>query len=297
MRQSWFALAAVLVLAGCRQVTPGIHVDEALARLAPADAPVVLGIDLKSLRKAPFYQKNAGASGISIPTDMAPVVQVFQNSSSALAAIGAQRPVFMIQSGETRKSVESTLRSHGFAPNGNGLLTAPGGLTVGVSENGVVEAAVNGMPPESGTKTGLSESIRERMRTIASDDQIWFVSTQGVPPSAIPRTSDIGAALASLAGFINGGQGGLMVDSGLHFQADLSCASDSGAKQVHDALRGFLALGRLTVKDDQTDLLHVYNAIQIDQHGSTVRVHADLSPELSQTLIQYAESARVATSR
>jgi hypothetical protein len=77
-----------------------------------------------------------------------------------------------------------------------------------------------------------------------------------------------------------------MVDSGTHFKIDLTCISEEGAKRVHDALRGAIGLGRLSTRDDQQELMQVYDAISVDQDKALVRVHADYSGTLTDKLFE-----------
>lgn len=286
-------VTAFLMIAACRQAGPGIHVDKTLAALAPAGTKLAGGVDLARLRSAPLYQQNANAFQLRIPSEFAPVKQVFEQSSAILVAASGDSPVVLVHGNFSEQSLRSTLESRGMTQSKNGVFVAPGAgfaawfPTAGVIEMGREDAI-------SQPAAVLPEGIQERLRSLPAADQIWFVSTQGVPPSAIPKTSDIGAALGSIASYVTAADGGVGVDSGIHIQAHLNCASEKGAQQVHDALRGFLAIGRLTVRDDQTELLHAYDAVHIDQNGSVVNVHADLPPQLSQKVIQYANTTRLA---
>lgn len=257
--------------------------------LAPSNTSLAGGIDLASLRKAPLYQKYGGAVAGTIGNAYGPLAEQAQKISSVLFALESNSLVAFARGDISQQDLEPTLQSHGWSRSGDGLFTAPAGAAVLFPRRGVVEVGPKAYLAHT-VQRGLPEPILQKLRDLPNADQIWFVSTQGVPPSVIPRTTNAGAAVASLAGFVNGAAVGLGIDSGIHLQANLTCASPQGAKQVHDALRGIIALGRLTVRDDQTDLLHIYDAIRVDQDGALVHVHADLSPELSDKLAQLVQS-------
>jgi hypothetical protein len=67
--------------------------------------------------------------------------------------------------------------------------------------------------------------------------------------------------------------------------ADLRCISPEDARQVHDALRGGIGLARLTTKDNQLELLKLYDAIHVSYEQQTVHVRADLSAQLADQLL------------
>jgi hypothetical protein len=50
-------------------------------------------------------------------------------------------------------------------------------------------------------------------------------------------------------------------------------------------------MARLMTKDNDLAMLHLYDAVLVDQDQDTVRVHADLSPELSDQLLRFANRA------
>jgi hypothetical protein len=132
---------------------------------------------------------------------------------------------------------------------------------------------------------GLTGTLRSRMEALPKTDQIWLVSGTGLPLKEMPLRPDTKSVLSNIAGYITAASIGAGIDEGAHFQADLVCISDEGAKRVHDALRGLKGMARLMTRDDQMDLLKLYDAIQVDQDHQNVRVHADLSPADSDKLL------------
>jgi len=131
----------------------------------------------------------------------------------------------------------------------------------------------------------VPEELQERLRTLPKDDQIWIVSRKGLPFAEAPMRTDVQSALSNIVTYIRGATAGLAADSGLHLQANLTCISAEGAQRVHDAIRGGIGLLRLSTKDNETDMLKLYDAIQVDQDQSLVRVHADLSADVADKLL------------
>jgi hypothetical protein len=129
----------------------------------------------------------------------------------------------------------------------------------------------------------ISEPLEERLKQVPKADQIWIVSN-GLPFADAPMRSDIQSALSNITNYISGATVGVLVDTGTHFKIDLTCISEEGAKRVHDALRGAIGLGRLSTRDDQQELMQVYDAINVDQDKTVVHVHADYSGTLTDKL-------------
>jgi hypothetical protein len=136
------------------------------------------------------------------------------------------------------------------------------------------------------SETGIPPDLQARLKSLPKEDQIYIVSSAGIPLSAFPARSDVQSSLSNIVGFINGLTAGLAVDDSVHLSAEINCISDAGAKRVNDALRGAIGLARLTTKDNELDLLRLYDSVHVDQQQSTVRIHADIAGDLLAKLIQ-----------
>jgi hypothetical protein len=60
----------------------------------------------------------------------------------------------------------------------------------------------------------------------------------------------------------------------------LTSPDASAARQIHDALRGLIGIGRLSTPDNQRELLRFFDAIQVSQEDRTVRVRASIPLDL-----------------
>ena len=114
--------------------------------------------------------------------------------------------------------------------------------------------------------------LQQRLETIPKADQLWVVSRGGLPLNGIATRSDIDSALSNIVGYVSGAAMGVGIDTGIHLQADLTCISDQGAQRVRDAFRGGIGLARLTTKDNQLELLRLYDSVHVDQENSTIHV-------------------------
>ena len=64
--------------------------------------------------------------------------------------------------------------------------------------------------------------------------------------------------------------------------------NDGESKQLNDALRGLVGLGRLSLPDNQPDLLRAFDGIKVAQQGPAVTLKVDESAELVEKLLNYA---------
>ncbi len=131
------------------------------------------------------------------------------------------------------------------------------------------------------------EELQERLRALPKGDQIWEASRGGLPFTELPMQSEYASALSNITGYVDGTSIGIGIDTGAHVLAELTCTSQQGAQRVHDGLRAAIALGRLTTKSDQPDLLRIYDAIQVDRDNEVVRVTADFPADLADKLAGY----------
>ena len=131
----------------------------------------------------------------------------------------------------------------------------------------------------------MPEEIADRLRSMPKHDQIWLVSRKGLPFAAAATRTDIQSALSNIVGFVVEAAASVGIDNGLHSRAALWCVSVEGATRVHDALRGAVAIGRLSTKDNETALLKIYDAVQIERQEKTVRVNAQLTGDQIRELV------------
>lgn len=279
------AFALLTGCSSCSRESVGIPVDKQLVSHVPADASLILGADIEKLKAAPFYQRHAAAAQVPMLDAASQRLGVDPRrdlSSAIVYFTPQQQPVTLLRGTFSNRAVAVKLQAVGAEPiraNPNllqfgsdaVLFTAPGMLALG--------------PPPALTNTsgprGLSSNISARLATLPRTDQLWLVSAEGFRALRLPGDSNLGSALGVVAGYITAASAGLRLDDGVHLQADLSCVSPKGAEQVRDAVRGFIALGRLTTHSGEQDLLRVYDAIHVETDNDSVHLRADLSPELS----------------
>ena len=266
MRVFLAVLVALIAASACRRTAEtGVAPPPNLAAYVPASTTVLAGADLDQLKRASLYQRHQNQlndwKALSSLTERTRI-DLRRDVSNLLVAWTPPNQPAVIASGHFSRSPNPAL----FFPKPGILIAGPSELR---NEN---HGAV---PPPLG----------ERLHNLARVDQLWLVSSQSLPASQLPLRPDFRSNLMNLAAFVSSLSAGLALSDGAHFEADLNCVSVPGAKQVHDALRGGIGIARLTTKDDEVDLLHAYDAIQVDQDGQTVRIRADWPPALADQVL------------
>ena len=254
---------------------------------------MLAGIDVDRIKSSAFYQRHANelnlpllnaASerlGLDPRRDISEVLVTWQSNQPVVTARGTfsakelQPRIVSLGARESRyrgQRLFGTADDAVFFPKQNIMLAGPLPALHSFIDDGRGE---------------VPRPVQTRLENLPKTDQVWAVSTQGLPVDRIPMRSELGSALGNLMRYVTAASAGMGVDQGAHFQANLTCVSVGGAKQVHDALRGGIGMARLMTKDNDLEMLHLYDAIQVDQDQQTVHVHADLSPELSDKLLKF----------
>jgi hypothetical protein len=286
-------LLLLLAFGACRKPEPGIHVDSALVAFVPSNTTAIAGIDFDQLKKTPLYQRHSSLSGVpglnSLPDEIG--LDPRRDIASMLVFLGSNQPVVLFRGTFSRDSVERKLLARGGVRSkykDRSLVVHSGRAIFFPTRDSAATGATDALHQaidDVSASGGLSDDLGARLRLLPAGDQVWFAMNGAIPADRITSRSDIGSLLTSLAGFVNGAAGGIEIDDGIHLQIDMSCISEKGAQQVHDALRGLLGFARLSVRDNQKDMLRVYDAIQVTRDGSMVHLHADLASDLSDALL------------
>jgi hypothetical protein len=296
------ALAGCLCVVNCsRQASSGIVVNNAFKPLIRPETSVLAGISLDKLKTTPLYQRHE--KELDFPLLDASVQRLGfdprRDVTDLLFASDGKTEVLMAQGHFQPKAIEAKLQASGLqrrtykgftllGDNRNTLAFLKGGILLAGSPEAVQADLDFG---ESGAGE-VPEELQERLRTLPKNDQVWIVSRKGLPFAETPMRSDVQSALSNILAFIRGTTAGLAVDNGLHLQANFNCVSNEGAQRVHDAIRGGIGFLRLSTKDNETEMLKLYDAIQVEQDQNLVRVHADLSGDTADKLLNLLPQVR-----
>jgi hypothetical protein len=290
-----FVYAALLMVCGCgRKSETGLVVDPSFRKLVPPDTTLLAGIQVDTLKTAPLYVKYgdrfniARLSEFSRRTGLDPARDI----ASVLFASNGSQPLVMVRGRFSEEQVAPKLAGDGaqrsiykkhllIGSERDAVFFANPNLAVAGSESSL-RAFID---ERESSKMGIPLTLQTRLNQLPKRDQIYIVSSAGIPLSAFPARSDIQSSLSNIIGFINGLTVGLGVDDNLHLSAEIDCISEAGATRVNDALRGGIGLARLTTKNNQLDLLRLYDSVRVDRELSTVHITADIEGGLAAKLI------------
>ena len=289
LRRFRVAASAALLAAACacsRHGATGVSVDKALNPYIPPDTKAIVEVRFDKLKATPFYSKHqkqfnlpqvdamAERTGFDPRRDLTDVL-VTWNGTQALAMA---RGHFDQQKIERALGPEAQ-GSFVFLPR-NILLAGPGD---------VVSAAKQRQSAGGG---GVPDQLKPRLASIPSGDEIWAASYGPLPTEHLPLRSDIESALSNIVEFVNGTAMGVGFDTGVHVQADISCISDAGAKRVNDGIRGSIGLARLMTRDNEADLLRLWDSVHVAQDRDTVHLRMDLEAGLADRIFDRMSELR-----
>ncbi|MSV35226.1 MAG: hypothetical protein EXQ47_06450 [Bryobacterales bacterium] len=289
------ALIAVLLLGGCglsgctaRRQETSVFVDPQFATLVPPDTTLIVGTRVEHLVKTPLYEKYLGGGRINIidrvarGTGIDPekklwnLLYVSNGSKSFVLGRGKFADELMApdfsKPGVRRFSYNKTM----FFGDEQQALMLVNSSTIAIGETDTLRALVDQRP----SITGLPPSLAALTKEIPYQTQFWGAYAGG--PVDIPFTGNL-QNVNRVLGMI--GQGVFYFDltqgvTGM-VRGDARTAQD--AREVHDALEGFLGLGRMLGPKSQPALLRVFDGIHVAQDGPRVTVNvqepADLAGE------------------
>ena len=129
--------------------------------------------------------------------------------------------------------------------------------------------------------------LLQKALAIPMRDQVWLVST-GAADFLADNVPEDGAA-ANFGRIFRGLEGTeVQADLSRGFNAQIlgKCKTEADAKALADAAHGLVGFGRLSVPEGQSQLLRVWDAVQINQEGRNLSVAADIPSDLVEKLLQ-----------
>ncbi len=289
-------MAALLLSVACSKTSStGAALDADFRGGISPDAQTLIAVKLDQLKASELYkthqqlldlpQFNAMAerAGLDPRRDVSSLCIIWDGKHLVLLAKGtfqnAQLEQKLVANGAQRVPYKNfTLLTRGA----DSVAFPKPGFAV-VSSTTAAQAELDLLASQSGS---IPEELQTRLADVPSDAQIWEVSRGGLPGTGMPLRSDLESALSNFASFVTGTSFGVHFDSGSHMLSRVICKSPEGAQRVNDAFRGLIGLARLTTKDNELDMLRLWDAVSITKDQQVVRIQADLPADLSDKLIK-----------
>jgi len=291
----WSRLGIIFAFAFVALAQP--PVDNVLERMVPPGSTSLVGARMDQIKLTDFYRKMLAAQTL-------PQVDQFARDTGfdprrdvrELLFVETPRGSVMLARGTFHvnpaglKGVTKTRHGEydiwGSASGGFCILDA---TLAAAGDVPAIEAALDEW--KSGGHTG-AQPLLARAAAVSPQAQFWGVSTGGV-------STGFGGFLADHPPGVRSGLDFSNIFGGLEdtsFQVDLSTglraevhgttATEKGALNLRDAVRGMVGLGRLKVPENQPELLRVWDGITADRQGRSIIVRADIAQELLDKLIQ-----------
>lgn len=301
--RSVFVLAGLLGGLSCAKAPQtGIAVRSAFRTFIPEDTTLLAGVRVSALETAPFYVRHQDRLQFAQLGDLREKIGLDprRDLSDLLVAYEGKHALVLASGTFKSAEVQNKLLGLGakrFEYRGNRLLLSGEQAVAfpydGLAAAGPVSVVETSLDLHANDSGGVPNELQRRLEAIPSQDQLWVVTRGGLPFLQLAGNSDVQSALSNITGYIGATSAGLGVDTGLHLRAEIICISDEGAQRVRDALRGAIGLGRLTTKDNETDLLRLYDSIQVEQSQRIVRVSSDLPADLADKLLTLGTTASI----
>ncbi|MEO7142105.1 MAG: hypothetical protein ABI165_01235 [Bryobacteraceae bacterium] len=290
MRRTFLVLP-MLLLAACRHTSPpdAAQVDSALAGFVPADALVLAETQIQGpdgLQATPVYKKYLAGSPLPQLDEFARRTGLDPRKDVAvlLFCSNGKQSVLMARGRFSADGLEQKLTQQGAA-----RFDYKGRRLFGDEKNAVVfvnqTIAIAGSTPllrsilDGNGRTAAPAWLTAQVQTIPAASQLWAAFGGGALQLPFPEDSNLGN-LNHLARAIETGVLYADLRNGIDLAANGICTTDAGAKQVHDALKGFIGLGRLTTPDNRPEMLRLYDSFQVNQNQRAVGVKANIPLEL-----------------
>lgn len=299
VRLCGFSITLVLVvgaLAACSKPQPTfVQVDPGLSILIPPDTTTVIALNADKLRETDLYKRHLGGRSLPQLDQLGKFTGIdVRKDLWQLLFLSDGKHAVVLARGKYADEMESKLERDGAKVIGHKMYHIVGQEQASVVFFNSTTAAIGNVESlralidTRGQTNGPPAPIAERMKEIPKDVQIWGVSIGGPLPSmGLPGNL---ANVDTLLSLINSGYFYFDLRSGLKGLARSASGNDADAKRVHDALRGFIALGRLTTPPDQPDLLHVFDGLQVTQKAQQVDLKIDIAPDLVDKLVEHVST-------
>ncbi len=284
------AILVPMAMTACRSSEgAGVFVDPALIPMIPPESRMLAGIRLEKLRGTELYKKYRRElplplldqfrekTGIDPERDVWEVLLAGSGTDVLLLVRGHFEVGEMQPKLNSLGLHRSSYRGRELAGDERYSITF---LNPGVAAAGRA-ASLRAMIDRQDQHPAMPRALAAQVALVPKGAQLWLVESGGLPQlGVLGQRDDIASVVENFSRYVAGAVVAVEVSDGLAIKGQVECSSEEGVKRVKDTLRGVVGLARLTTKTDETDLLRLYDAIEVVADGNTVRIGARVSPDL-----------------
>ncbi|MEP6715472.1 MAG: hypothetical protein ABJC09_07840 [Terriglobia bacterium] len=284
----------ILLAAGAAFAQP--PVDNVLVKMVPPGTTSLVGAHMNRIEATEFYrklveqQKLPSVDQFALETGFDPRRDVREvlYASSLLGSVMLARGTFTIrhipQSAKVVRHGEynvQTFGDHGFCILDR-TLAAAGDLKM-------VEAALDEW------KSGRHNTARPLLAQAGGIDrasQFWGVSTgfAGFLADHMPRSSS-GIDFSRIFNGLSDTWFDAAFTTGFKGQIHGMSNTDQDAINLRDAAKGLIGFGRLSVPENQPEMLKLWDGITVEQEGRTIWIKANIPQTMIDGLVRLMQSA------
>ena len=291
-----FLIVSLLAAAGCSRGRTSVAVDAALLTQVPNDTIALGAMRVKALRETAAWKKLLEQPGVNAQLD----------KLAAESSFDPRKDLWeMLWSTDGK---ESLIYARGeFAPmglepkmerGGARRMSYKGSMMLGDEENAVwfvnSSTGVFGhtaklrelIDSRDTGKAGPSAALRERIDAFPPNTHFWAVADAAALPK-LPAMEDApqsGMAMNFMQNLPKLMQSVKMVTmhaslvDGIAMETTAFCDGETGARQVHDSLRGIVGLARIALPEKQrTMLLPLLDGVEVVQKQTEATLRARLT--------------------
>jgi hypothetical protein len=283
------AVVASLGLASCsiRPPETGVFLDPSLAPLIPADTTLIVGVRVEILSQTPLFAKLAGLEMIG---GFAREVGV--DSASRLWQVmlvsNGRRSLLLGRGKFTNGIIAPELARKGgtrFAYRGMNMFGDEQKAVLFINASTAIWGATPLLREVADQKLGGSgppPRLAAMMKEIPREAQMWGAYAGGAVD--LPLTGNL-QNLHKILSMVDSGSFFFDATNGINGTVTGVAANAQDAQQVHDALEGFIGLGRMLAPKNQPDLKRVFDGVRVLQEGQRIRVQIAEPEELAAKFI------------
>jgi hypothetical protein len=184
---------------------------------------------------------------------------------------------------------KSSYKGYTLNLHGNGAYALIDSGTAVAGTQPAVKAAIDQF--KTGARSPSATALLARARALPPTAQIWAVSDS---PEAFASLIQSGSAgnFGKVFGQLDSLTFTADFSKGFYAVATGDCRTEQDAKTLGDAMRGLVSLGKMSVPQGQSDLLRLYDSVQVDQQQKSVKLIATVAPDLIDKLMQLTDTAR-----
>jgi hypothetical protein len=290
------ACLTLFVFAAALSAQP--RVDNVLERMVPPDATGLVGAHMDLIKQTEIYKKMVAAQSLAqvdefaLETGFDPRrdVRELLFVTTSRGAVMLARGTFHLHSATLKNARKTRHGQYDIQGQGGSGFCILDSTLAAAGEIPAIEAALDEWT--SGAHTA-AQPLLAHVAAVNPQYELWGISTGAgnflaEHPPAAGSGLDFSKIFRSLQDYWFEAD----FSAGMRSEVHGTSRTEKDAVNLRDAVRGLVGLGRLNVPENQPELLKVWDGITVDQQGRSIALHADVTQELIDRMVQLLSGTR-----